>query len=97
MQVDISNLAYIAGEILGVGEFVGGVFVTMTLYTIITGILLVLAKDKLSSEVLIVEGLLVVGFCTAIGWVGYWLLAFIGLGLLAIVILFGLGKLGGNK
>lgn len=94
MQIDISNLAYIAGEVLGIGEFAGGIFVTMALYTILTGILLVLAKEKLSPEILIVEGFLVVGLCTALGWVGYWLLAFIVLGCLAMVIIKGLGGFG---
>ena len=73
MQIDISNLAYIAGEVLGIGEFAGGVFCTFAVFVVVLVIVSFAAKDQLSTEVILVLTVLVGGLALALGWVDIWL------------------------
>lgn len=83
MQLDISNLAYIAGDVLGIGEFAGGVFCTFALFVVTFFTLAYVLKDKTSPLVAMIDGALCVGLALALGWVDIWLPA-----LVILVIIF---------
>lgn len=90
-MVSISDLAYIAGDVLGIGEFAGGVFCTFALFMVSTVILIMLLKDKVNTPVLLLEGVLVVSFCTALGWVDIWLIIVIVMICITILVSKGTG------
>ena len=96
MQIDISNLAYIAGEVLGIGEFAGGVFCTFAVFVAVVVIVAFASKGQLSPETILVLTVLVAGLALALGWVNIWLPLLMVLVLIFYMVAKGTGGFGGK-
>jgi hypothetical protein len=78
LQIDITKLPYIASEMLGISEYAGGVLCTMILFLAMGLPTILLIEGKSGMGGVLIEGLLVVIFGVAVGWVDFWIILFIG-------------------
>jgi len=79
MQIDITQLPYIASQMLGISEYAGGVLCTMIMFLAMGLPTILLIEGKAGMGGVLIEGLLMVIFGVAVGWVDFWIILFIGM------------------
>ena len=69
LQIDITNFPYIVSNMLGISEYAGGVLCSLILFCAFALPTTVLIQGKVGLGGVLVEGILIIGLCTAIGWI----------------------------
>ena len=68
-QLDITTLPFVASQMLGISEYAGGVFCSLVLFSALALPTTYLIQGKAGLGLVLIEGILLIGFCTAIGWI----------------------------
>lgn len=69
LQIDITQLPYVASNMLGISEYAGGVFCSLVLFCAFALPTTAFIQGKVGMGAVLIEGILIIGLCTAIGWI----------------------------
>jgi len=73
-QLNLMDIPEYLGDKLGIGPFAGGLLATAILVMMIMLPSAMLIRGKHASLFMLIEGLCIYGFCTAIVWIPIWLM-----------------------
>jgi len=95
LQIDITQLPYIVSEMLGTSEYAGGVLCTLILFLAMGLPTMILIEGKTGMGGILIEGLLIIIFGVAVGWVDFWIILFIGF-VVCMMLAYKLAEIGGD-
>jgi len=92
--IDFTEFDERVGDALGIGEFAGGLLLSVLLLVIVFGVVGIVSKRKPNDSHVLFLGFVVLSACIGIGWFPVWSVVFL---ILFVALLFGSKVIKGVK